>query len=131
MKIFVGQAVTGEDIGLLNAEFARIQSALNHAGHSCYCTLLADRSAPKKPGEWLHHALEQIDAADAYCAVVRSDKKSEGMLIEVGYVLARKKRFIVAVHQDVDTTYLPELADTVVRYTDIDDLCRQLERILG
>lgn len=90
MKIFVGQAVTGEDLELLNTEYTSIKSALERAGHTCYCTLLADRTAPKEPGEWIHYALEQIDAADAYCAIVRSHKKSEGMLIEVGYVLARK-----------------------------------------
>mgnify|MGYP001572475249 CR=1 FL=1 len=39
MKIFVGQAVTGEDFNELMKEMDQIYLALDEAGHEYYCNL--------------------------------------------------------------------------------------------
>lgn len=131
MKIFIGQAVTGQDIENLRQECSKIQSVLSKSGNESYCTINPkDSIAPNGPKDWMMHAFEEIDKSDTFLAIVRSEKRSEGLLIEVGYVLSKQKKLIVAIKKEVrDKTYLDELADIVIEFNDIDDLCKKLEEL--
>ena len=111
MKIFVGQAVTGEDIEQLKEEMKSIYSALEQAGHEHYCTFMEGEEFKKMiNGDKLRHAFNIIDKHDTFLAIVRSEKRSEGMLMEIGYSLANNKKIILAVNKEVKDTYLREIA---------------------
>ena len=129
MKIFIGQAVTGEDIEKLKEECSKIENVLRELGHEAYCTINPkDNIDANSPKDWLIHAFSKIDENDVFLGIVRSEKKSEGMLIEIGYVLSKKKKLIIAVNKNVkDKTYLDELADVVIEFENIDDLCNRLK----
>ncbi len=127
MKIFIGQAVMGEDLNELRKEMEQIYTALGE--HEYYCTLQEDEEEfqKKTKKEILEHAFKEIDKADAFLAIVRSERKSEGMLIEIGYVLSKGKRLIIAVQKDVKNTYLRDLADEVIDFKNTGDLIEQLK----
>jgi nucleoside 2-deoxyribosyltransferase len=129
MKIFIGQAVSGQDLEKLYKEMEKIYTSLEE--HEYYCTLQEDEEefSKKTKSEMLQHAFEEIDKSDALLAIVRSEHRSEGLLIEIGYVMATGKKLIVAVQNDVKNTYLRELADQVIEYTNIDDLVEKLKEI--
>jgi len=129
MKIFIGQAVSGENIENLKKECSMIQSALEGFGNETYCTINPkDNVNERTAKEWMAHAFEEIDKHDAFLAIIRSEKKSEGMLIEIGYVLAKNKKLIVAIKKDVrDKTYVDDMAHEVIEFNDVEELCKKLE----
>lgn len=132
MKIFIGQAVTGEDINKLMEESKKIIKILEEAGNECYCTFLEGDEWEKNllPGDKLKHAFKIIDKHDTFLAIVRSEKRSEGMLMEIGYAISRNKKLIIAVNRNVrDKTYLDELADQVIEFEDFEDLKNKLKEI--
>ncbi|MFW6282711.1 MAG: hypothetical protein ACOC1P_01490, partial [Minisyncoccales bacterium] len=62
--------------------------------------------------------------------IIRSEKRSEGMLIEIGYALSKNKKLIIAIKEDVkDKTYLDELANIVIVFKDIHDLYNKLREL--
>lgn len=131
MKIFIGQAVTGEDIENLKRECSKIQAVLSKAGNESYYTVNPkDNLDVNSPRDWLMHAFQEIDKADAFLAIIRNEKRSEGLLMEIGYILSKKKKLIVAIKEDVrDKTYVDEMADVVIEFKDVDDLCKKLEEL--
>ena len=131
MRIFIGQAVTGEDLSQLYKEMDAVYLSLDKAGHLHYCTLKEDERefSKKTKMEMMKHAFDEIDKSDAFLAIIRSEKRSEGLLVEIGYVMAKKKKLIIAIKKDVKNTYLRDLADKIIEFNDIKDLSRQLEKL--
>lgn len=131
MKIFIGQAVTGEDLNQLYKEMDQIYLSLDKAGHLHYCTLKENEEefSKKTKMQMLQHAFNEIDKSDAFLAIVRSEKRSEGLLIEIGWVMAKKKKFILAIKRDVKNTYLRDLADKVIEFDKIEELTKHLEKL--
>jgi len=131
MKIFIGQAVTGEDLNQLYKEMDQIYLSLDKAEHLHYCTLKENEEefSKKTKMQMMEHAFREIDKSDAFLAIVRSEKRSEGLLIEIGYVIAKKKRFILAIKKDVKNTYLRDLADEVIEFDNILELSKNLEEL--
>ena len=129
MKIFIGQAVNGQDLEKLYEELEKIYISLEE--HEYYCTLQEEEEEfqKKTKKEILDHAFKEIDKADAFLAIVRSEHRSEGLLIEIGYVLSKGKKFILAVQKDVKNTYLRDLADQVIEFNTIEDLKDKLKNL--
>ncbi len=129
-KIFIGQAVTGMGVEVLKKETERVASALRKSGHDAYSTMEKEgKNTFVKKGDWLSHAFEEIDKKDIFLAIVRTEHRSEGMLMEIGYVLAKKKKLFLAINKDVKNTYLRDIADKVIEWKNFDDLIKQLSNL--
>jgi len=127
MKIFVGQAVTGEDKEKISKESKEV---CNIFGESAYCTVLEENEFEEKTnGDKMKHAFEKIDSSDAFLAIVRSEKRSEGMLMEIGYCLAKDKRIILAISKNVKNSYLKDVANDVIEFENHKDLIKKLENL--
>lgn len=48
------------------------------------------------------------------------------MLLEIGYALAKKKKIILAIKKDIETTFIRAMADEVIEFEDVKDLSRKL-----
>ncbi|MFH1522158.1 MAG: nucleoside 2-deoxyribosyltransferase [archaeon] len=131
MKFFIGQAVTGEDINNLYIELEKIYKILDDKGHTYYSTLKEneEKFQGKTKQEMMNHAFREIDNSDASFAIVRSERKSEGMLMEIGYCLANNKKIVLIINKNVKGTYLRELAENVIEYEDSNDLIKQLSEV--
>lgn len=124
MKSFIAYRSTGEDPKVLEPLLLAIKQALEAKGVEVYSTFFdkhIDRETLSVNGI-VEHAFEVIDGSDFVFIVQTSDHKSEGMLIEVGYCLAKNVPFIVATKDSVTKTYLPELASQSFRWSNIKDL---------
>jgi nucleoside 2-deoxyribosyltransferase len=129
-KIFLGQAVTGEDRDFLRVESDSVCSVLKEKGHDTYCTVLEEAGFEDNSNkDKIRHAFEKLDSYDSILAIVRSDKRSEGLLMEIGYCIAKGKQIIVAMKNGVKNTYLHEIADKVIEFEDIDDLLNKLKEL--
>lgn len=113
MKIFCSFAQTGEDEAVVLRRMTRVVDMLKSQNHDVYCILFDDKREAKSPnGDLLKHALAHINDYDAVLAIVTSERRSEGMLMELGAALAYGKPIYLLQHTSADgKTYLPEIAD--------------------
>lgn len=75
----------------------------------------------------MEHAFSIIDHSDMLFVILTSENRSEGVLIEAGYCIAKNIPVVVAVQSGVKHTYLPEMASKTFRWTDREDLQHQIE----
>jgi hypothetical protein len=129
-KIFIGQAVTGQDMKVLNSEMEKIYDVFSQKGLKPYSTLEEEgKNNFKNAGDWVRHAFKVIDSQDIYIAIIRNENKSEGLLMEVGCVLSQKKRFVLAIKDDVKKTYLRDMTDEVIEWKTFEDLLIKLKKL--
>lgn len=131
MKYFIAHKVSGEDHIQLEKEIKIICSAIKKSGHQYYCSFLDDKMrSNKNKNNLLENAFNKIDEADGIMLIVKSEDKSEGMLIELGYALAKGKKVILLIHNNVKKTYLREISDSVVEFSNINELSKKLEQLI-
>ena len=75
------------------------------------------------------NTLKRLDSAEAILALIKSEEKSEGMLMEIGYAWGRDKKLILAINKDVKNTHLREFADTIIEFSDINELYEKLKNL--
>lgn len=124
MKIFVSFRYTGETYESLVEFFRPVCDELERAGHEVFCSLWREEEYKQKhfsPKDILSDAFSEMDNCDLLLAVVRTNDRSEGMLMEVGYVLAKRKPIYGVVHSDV-VTYISEVADKTIRFSNNEEL---------
>jgi nucleoside 2-deoxyribosyltransferase len=132
MKIFISYKFAGEDPGELEKTLNEISNVLKGAGHEIYSASEDEKLFIEKKftlKKILNHALEKLNNSDCILVFVRSYEKSEGMLLEIGYALAKKKKMILAIKKGIRLSFTEEIADKVIEFTDINDLKQKLKEI--
>lgn len=130
MKIFLSYRFTGEDPNELKVTLGAITGALREGGHTVYCSFEDEawfREKKHTNKEIMEHAFQKLDGAEMILAFVKSDEKSEGMLLEIGYMVGKGKSFALAIKNGVKTTSIKEMANPLIEFETIDDLCEKLK----
>lgn len=132
MKIYIAYKFSGENQEELVRTLIEISGKLEEKGHKVYfaCkeeTLFKEKKFSAK--QILNHALKELDNADCIFVFVKSNEKSEGMLIEIGYALAKGKKIILAMKQGVNLYFTEDIADKVIEFENIPDLLKQLKEV--
>lgn len=132
MKYFLAYRFTGEDPKKLDGIIRGVCNSIESAGHNYFCSFFENDFYKKNNyfhKQILYYALKELDKCDIYLALIRSADKSEGMLLEAGYALAKGKTFYLAINKGVNTTFMKEIADKVIEFDNIEDLCHKLSKI--
>ena len=132
MKIFLSYRFTGEDPNQLKDTIRIICERLSVAGHKTFCSFWHGKFYNENKfthKQILNHALNELKQSDVYLAFIRSEDKSEGMLMEAGYAIAEKKSFYLAIKKGVYTTFMREMADKVIEFETLDELYRALSKL--
>ena len=125
MKVFVSYRYTGESREELDRVMPEVCDVLKSAGYSHYCSLFdSDQFESEK---WsgkriLQKAFSEIDSSDAVLFFVRSPEVSQGMLVELGYSLAKKKKLVLLIQRAVKESIFRRQIDTVVEFESMSDL---------
>jgi len=132
MKIFISYKVAGENLEELEETLNEISNVLKDAGHEVYSasedeSLFMEKKFTFK--QILNHALEKLDNSDCILVFVRSHEKAEGMLLEIGYALAKRKKIILVIKKGMRLLFTEEIADKVIEFEDINDLKQKLGEI--
>lgn len=129
MKVFIAYRFTGEDPKVLKETIQNICHSLEKAGHEPFCSFWKEDYYKENKftnKQILEYALAELDKSDVYLAFIKSEDKSEGMLMEAGYALAKKKKFYLAIRKGVPTVFLREFADRVIEFKELDELYEKL-----
>lgn len=134
MRVFVSYRHTGADADSTKAMLAAVREALTKKDIAISNVFFDVRKGEfekftMSPVGLMREAFKMIDKADLMLALQMSDERSEGMLMEVGYGLARKLPLVVATHVGVSNTYLPAMGDLSVRWENETDLGDNLAEI--
>lgn len=132
MKIFIAFRFTGEDDKELKENIQGICSSLEKAGHEHFCSYWKEDYYRKNnftKKQILEHAFEELDKSDAVLAFVNSEERSEGMLLEIGYALAKGKSFILAIRKGIRTTFIHQTADQIIEFESMEELFERLRKI--
>jgi len=132
MKLFISYKFTGEKIEDLELALKNICSSLEKAGHVCFCSLWHEEHFQKNNfthKQILDYALKELDQADTCLAYIKSSEKSEGMLIETGYAMAKNKKIYIAINKEVKSVFMREIADELIEFENLEELCLKLENL--
>jgi len=127
MKIQLAYRFTGENKEELLDILKKIIQILKEKGHETYTPVFDFNYEGKTKEQIYTDALDKIDENDALFVLVRSEEKSEGMLVELGYAIAKKKKIILVIKKGVDsrTKYYTK---TIIEFQDIPDMLNKLRK---
>lgn len=132
-SIACSYAFTGEDRAVVERRMGLVRDELLTYTDKVYCNLFdpdVEKFTTNK--EFISEAVKKLAGYDALLVIVTSERRSEGMLIEVGTALARGQELIVAQHTSaVDKSYLPELADESFVWETDSDLLRGIQNLFA
>jgi|APSaa5957512622_1039677.scaffolds.fasta_scaffold49707_2 nucleoside 2-deoxyribosyltransferase len=128
MKIQLAYKMTGENREEVVEMLEKVKDILESRDFEVYIPEL-NSERPESKKELYLDTFGKIDSSDVLLAVVRSDKKSEGMLMEIGYAMGKGKKIVAAVCDCVGDTHLRELAHFVVEFDGVDDLYDKLNGV--
>jgi len=130
MKAFISYRFTGEKIEDIKALIDPVQTSLKDKGIDAYCNFsdddLEERSKNFQPQDYVFDAFKIIDGTDLLFVILNSESKSEGMILEIGYCIAKKIPVVVAVRDDIKNTYLPGMANSVIKWGEVSDLVEKI-----
>lgn len=133
MKYFISYRHNGAESTRLKLLQQAIRDAFTETQHTFYSTYVHKQyfdSNRLSYTDILLHALHEINGYDRLLVILDSDEKSEGMLIEVGYCLAKSIPIIVVKNRRVKSHQFPAIADQVVQYDGLTDLRKNIHSLL-
>jgi nucleoside 2-deoxyribosyltransferase len=125
LKIQLAYRYTGEKTSELLLVLKKIKEILISNNYKVYITVL-DPDRPKEKKELYYNTLKKIDSCDILLALIRSNEKSEGMLMEIGYAIGKNKKIISAIKKDV-TTHLTDLSNEIIVFENNKDLFNKIK----
>jgi nucleoside 2-deoxyribosyltransferase len=131
MKLFCAYAFTGENLEDVTERMHLVTNTLKEAGHDAYCNLFDEHRATLVGTKAIcMHAFEMLKKHDVVVAIVASERRSEGLLMEMGAGFALGKPVYLMQHTAAaGTSYLPELAEKTWSWTSPDDLKAALREL--
>jgi nucleoside 2-deoxyribosyltransferase len=134
MKLFCSTAMTGENEVEVTERMKLVVDTLQAAGWEAYCQSL-DPHVRKLQQQGvkaqLDYAFEVLATCEALAVIVTSDRRSEGVLMEVGAALAAKKPVYLFWHElaDANGSHLPKIATKVFEWQSEDELSSALQQL--
>lgn len=131
-KILLSFRYTGESKEELKETTEKIGQSLTKGDLEYFCAF--EREEFFKENDFtgkqiLEYTLKQLDVCDCILAFIKSEEKSEGMLLEIGFGLAKNKKFILAIKKGIKTGFLHAIADQVIEFESLDELYAKLEKL--
>lgn len=135
MKLFCSNAFTGEDAETVTERMQLVVDSLNSAGHDAYCPIFDPHKIELQKNNdtkaIFEYAFRNLSQCDGMVAIITSDRKSEGQLMEIGAILAANKPLYVLLHESAVSTpsHLPKLATKTLTWLSDDELAIQLSNL--
>ena len=130
MVFFIAHKVSGEDKEKLEAEMKSFCIALKKSGYDYYCSFLDNEMRNERSKEELiNNAFKKIDELDGVLAIIKSEDKSEGMLIELGYAVAKGKKVVLLIKKNIKSDFIRAIANQIIEFNNLEDTYNKLGEI--
>lgn len=124
MNRFIAYRHTGADPDRLNLILPAARDAFSERGEETYCTFFDEenfKSSSYTPRQIMDHAFAKIEEMGSLFIILDTEDKSEGMIMEVGFCIAKGIKMAIAKKKGINNTYLPDMADLSYEYDSIED----------
>lgn len=128
MRYYIAYRFTGEDPKELKETLEHLCNLISQEGHDNYCSFFDAGMVNIGNKRVLERAFNELDKSDAMLVFIKSEHKSEGMLMEIGYALSKGKKIILLIKKGIETTFVREIADKVIEFDNLSEL-KKLEFI--
>ncbi|MDO8538684.1 MAG: nucleoside 2-deoxyribosyltransferase [archaeon] len=131
MKIFVSYRFSGENPKELKYSMENVCKNLEK-NNKYFCSFSKEEFFLKQKfsnKQILEYSLKEMDKSDYVLVFLKSQEKSEGMLIEVGYAIAKKKKIILAIKKGTKSTFLREIAEQIIEFETLEELFETLSKL--
>ena len=125
MNIFISYKFTGEIFEDLLDNIGSIEKQLVLKGNNVYSSLQDEEWFKKNKStnkDILIHTIKKLNESDIVLVFLNSNEKSEGMLMEIGYAMAKNKKIILLIKNGIETNYLRDIAYKVFEFNNIQDI---------
>ena len=134
MKFLLSYRFTGEDPVELKENVSKICSTVEEIGHEIFCSywkadFFNENNYSHK--QIMDFTLEKLDNSDACLVFINSNEQSEGMIMEVGYALAKGKKIILVIREGVKTNFIEEMSDKIIKFDNLEELNFKLKEGLS
>ena len=130
-KIFISYRFSGEDPSFLKTTIPKLHEALSESGHDYYSTFFDIEEFERdnwSGREIMGKAFKEIDSSDIILFFVQSPAVSQGMLMELGYSMAKNKKCVLIVRKHINSIFKRHL-DDVIEYETIDELKEKIKKL--
>jgi nucleoside 2-deoxyribosyltransferase len=131
-RVFISYRFTGEDPEKLKKLIPQIHETIEEAGHDTYSTVFdSEQFANEKWSgkQIMQKAFKEMDKSDLILFFVSSIEISQGMLVELGYSLGKKKRIILAIQKEIRDSIFRRQIEEVIEFEDLADLKKKLKEL--
>ncbi len=132
MKFFISYKFAGEDTKELEVILTKISNVLKEKGWDSYSAFSDENLFTKRNftlKQILHHALKELDNSDYLLVFIRSPERTEGMLMEIGYALAKKKKILLAIKEGIRMPFVEDIADKKIEFNNEEDFLYKLRKL--
>jgi nucleoside 2-deoxyribosyltransferase len=131
-KVFISFRYTGENKAELKRIIPQLHETLEKAGYVVYSTIFdSDKFAEENISgkEIMRKAFQEIDNSDLILFFVRTSDISQGMLVELGYSLAKRKNLLLAIQKDIKVNIFRRQINQIIDFKDLEELKGKLMKI--
>ncbi len=98
-KLFLSYAFTGEDKETVTNRMDKVRSLLRELGFNAYCNFDDPNVAGHTmPGQYIESAIKELKTRDVLIALIVSERRIQGQLMEIGAALALDKPVYSLIH---------------------------------
>ncbi len=131
-KVFISYKFTGEDVNQLMENMGKIIQSFRSKGLDVFCSIEHEEHYQKNKFDvpkMMTHALAELDSSDVVFVYNNSDQRSEGMLIEIGYAVAKGKPVILAAKRGISVNSSKGVASSFIEFETLEDLLPKIAEI--
>lgn len=130
MKIYIAYKFTGVSMEALNNTVRLIITKLREQGNDVFCNLERDDFYIKEKctaKQIMDDCFSHLDQCEKLILFVAPNTgMGEGMLIELGYAIAKKKSTLLLLPEDFKSVSAKAVVDDIITYADMSDLTAKL-----
>jgi hypothetical protein len=139
MRFYVAYKHLGEDETKLREILEDIADQIKSSGHSSFIYFRDiqkwnSKSLHLSPKQLIMKGFNKLQKCDALLIIVGSKEKSEGMLLEIGYAKALRKKILLAIDKKLDINelrFVRGISDYTVTYSDVKNLKIKIRTLLN
>ena len=132
MKVYLAYQFTAEDREAVGDRLRRVREGLVSLGIGVKCPYFdvpARKRAQFSHKQMMLAGFEMLKTCDLVLALQSSERRSEGMLMEVGFAWGRDIPVIVATHSAVGPTNLPPMGQWQITWDHEAELVQALQSL--
>ncbi len=130
-KVFISYRFTGEDKVELVKTMTELEDTIKEKKYKVYSTIHDNKQFANE--NWsgkqiLRKAYDEIDNSEKCLFFVRKEDISQGMLLELGYAMAKEKELILAIKKDIKKSIYRRQIDKVIEFENFEELKEKLSK---